>query len=72
MGVLSPPSYWILFFLFLGVGMEYYSASSVVHPSSVGEIFSLSLPVRVEVGGWVENSRLSGGARVFDLVDGGQ
>lgn len=68
---INPSTYWIVFLVLIGVGIELYSSHSIVHPDSISDVFSLSLPVRVEMEGRVENPRSSGRAVVFELENEG-
>lgn len=52
--------------------MEIYSSHSLVHPTSIAEVYGLPLPVRVEMIGEVVSPRASGPAMVFDLVNEGR
>lgn len=65
-------AYWIFFLLLIGAGIELYSSHSTVHLPSVAAVFSLPLPVRVEMVGRVENPHFSGTAVVFDLENEGR
>lgn len=68
---MNSSAYWIFFLVLIGVGIELYSSHSIVHPDSISDVFSLPLPVRVEMIGRVENPHSSGTALVFDLENEG-
>ncbi len=62
---------WIGLAVACGVMLHVYDAHSTFHPASIQDTFSIPLPARVELLGEVTHFRISSGAWVFDLVNGG-
>lgn len=68
----SSPLFWIILLVLVGAGMEMASSHSVYRVEHISDVFSLPLPVRVELVGEISSPHFSGGALVFDLENKGR
>lgn len=63
---------WVFFSILLVGALEYYDSFSFHALSSISDLDSLSLPVRVGVEGVVSSIRVTRTSWTFDLTNGGQ